>query len=239
METLQALRAEAEALTSALSEMPAAAWDRPTRCDPWRVRDVVGHVITALGRVPVMIAAPAPAAADTTAPGYYRPDERFGSTTDADRISTAQNRADAPPPMLVEELADTWRTVVTVSESQPPDRVVHTRHGDAMLLTDFLATRVIELALHGLDIADGAGSRPWLTPAATEVVLETMFGAGWRTVGWDQETLVRKSTGRAPVSAAEIEYLRGAGYCGDWPSVHRRLLQVDNPHYVNLSGLAD
>jgi hypothetical protein len=31
--------------------------------------------------------------------------------------------------------------------------VVLTRHGDRMLLTEFLRTRVLELAVHGLDLA--------------------------------------------------------------------------------------
>jgi hypothetical protein len=30
-------------------------------------------------------------------------------------------------------------------------------HGDAMLLSDFLATRVVELALNGFDVADTVG----------------------------------------------------------------------------------
>jgi len=34
---------------------------------------------------------------------------------------------------------------------------VLTRHGDVMLLTEFMRTRVLELAVHGLDLAAGVG----------------------------------------------------------------------------------
>src|SRR5581483_7268110 len=57
---LRAFRAEAEALGKAVGALPDASWDLPTRCPPWRVRDLLRHVTVAVGRVPAMLAAPAP-----------------------------------------------------------------------------------------------------------------------------------------------------------------------------------
>jgi hypothetical protein len=56
---LTAFHDETVAFTEALGGLPVSAWDHPTRCEPWQVRDVVGHVITVLARVPEMVAAPA------------------------------------------------------------------------------------------------------------------------------------------------------------------------------------
>ena len=57
--------------------------------------------------------------------------------------------------------------MVTICRHERAGRIVQTRHGDAMLLTDFLTTRVVELAVHGLDVADVLEQQPWLTaPAA-------------------------------------------------------------------------
>jgi hypothetical protein len=62
---------------------------------------------------------------------------------------------------------------------------VRTRHGDVMLLTEFMRTRVLELAVHGLDLATGLGRDPWLT------------GAG--------------AAGRSPLTAAERQVVESTG----------------------------
>ena len=214
--TEEAFREESGALLGALARLPGPAWDRRTRCDPWRVRDVVAHVTTVLARVPAMIASPAPARPDTTATGYYRADHRFSDTANADRVRTSQQRAavrDAPA--LVRDLSVTAESVITQCRREPIGRIVATRHGDAMLLSEFLSTRVVELAVHGLDVADAAGLPPWLTTAAAEHLQRLLFGPDWRTsvagLGWDPVTLVRKTTGRGPLAAREDAELRRRG----------------------------
>ncbi|BEL06439.1 hypothetical protein Q0Z83_046300 [Actinoplanes sichuanensis] len=202
--------AEADAFAATLRELPPDAWAAPTRCVPWLVRDLVGHVITAVARTPVMIAAPAPERADTTATGYYRADERFSDASNAERVYTARQRAaDA------EGFAEVCRSAAALSAAQPAGRLVRTRHGDAMLLTDFLITRVVELALHGLDVADATGREPWLTTEASDLVLGLLFGPTWRKAvtdsGWPPELLLRRATGRAPVTDTEMRTLDRLG----------------------------
>jgi len=205
---LAALRQEADAFTTALGELPTSAWDLPTRCTPWQVRDVVGHVVTVLGRVPDMVAAPAPDRPGATATGYYRADERFSDAANADRVRTARDRAVGPDvDGLRHEFVETWRSVVALCEQQPAGRIVRTRHGDAMLLSEFLTTRIVELAVHGLDVADAVHRQPWLTPAAAVHLQQLLFGPDWRAtvaaLGWDSVLLLRKATGRAPLDPDE------------------------------------
>ncbi len=212
-------RDEAEAFTGALTGLPASAWARPTRCDPWCVRDLVGHVITVLARVPEMIASPAPGEPDTTATGYYRADHRFSETANADRVRTAQGRGAAvDAASLVHELAATAQAVIRACQQQPNGRVVRTRHGDAMLLSDFLTTRVVELAVHGIDVADALDMRPWLTGSAAQCLQQLLFGPGWpravATLGWDPVTLLRKTTGRTSVTPDESAGLVELGLRG-------------------------
>jgi uncharacterized protein (TIGR03083 family) len=45
MDTWAAIRAERASLVEALAALPADAWDKPSLCAGWRVRDVVGHLI--------------------------------------------------------------------------------------------------------------------------------------------------------------------------------------------------
>ncbi|SDT01148.1 maleylpyruvate isomerase family mycothiol-dependent enzyme [Actinoplanes derwentensis] len=207
---MSALRAEASAFGAVLESLTAAEWELPTRCAPWLVRDLAGHVITVLSRVPVMIAAPAPSAPDTTAAGYYRADKRFSETANTERVRTAQARAVSPA-----EFAATVAAMLHAVDGAAADRVVVTRHGDAMLLTDFLTTRVVELAVHGLDVADALGRPAWITPQAAAVVLDLLFGPDRQSaitgLGADPETVLRRATGRAPVTPAESGRLTEAG----------------------------
>lgn len=204
---LRAFRAEAEALGKAVGALPDASWDLPTRCPPWRVRDLLRHVTVAVGRVPAMLAAPAPDRAEVSAAGYYRPDVRFSPETNADRVAQALARGGEPP---AAEFDTAWRATLRACEEAPEDRVVRTRHGDAMLLTDFMVTRVVEVAVHGVDLADALGRAAWSTAPAAGVVGE-LLGPRWaaaaRRAGWDTGELLRRATGRGDLTDEERELL--------------------------------
>jgi hypothetical protein len=115
---------------------------------------------------------------------------------------------------LVRELATIGDEIVTVCRHEPAGRVVPTRHGDAMLLSDFLLTRILEVAVHGLDVADAVDRPAWLTASAAEHVERLVFGAAGRpgdAFDGDRATVLRKITGRAPLSGAESARLAALG----------------------------
>ncbi|NYI07032.1 maleylpyruvate isomerase N-terminal domain-containing protein [Allostreptomyces psammosilenae] len=211
---LTAFTTEAEALAAALSGLPEERFDAPTRCVPWTLRDLLGHVHMTIGRVPGMLAAPAPADGDgalVTAAGYYRPDERFSAATNAVRVDGARELAAGfgSGRELVRELAAGCARVAAAVAAEPADRRVRTRHGDPMTLDDFMTTRVVELAVHGLDAAEALGRPAWLTDRAAEVVLGLLFAGGQRAAlaatGWDPVTCLAKATGRAGLNDTERE----------------------------------
>ncbi|WP_037915199.1 maleylpyruvate isomerase N-terminal domain-containing protein [Actinacidiphila yeochonensis] len=214
---LEALRQEAEALTDAVSGLSEAEWDLPTRCTPWTVRDLLGHVCVAIDRLPGMLDAPAPDGAAISAARYYRPDDRFSPRTDSARIALAQERAaeSAGGTAFADDFAAVWRRADRLCRAQPAGRTVRTRHGDAMLLSEFLLTRVVEVAVHGLDLADALGREPWLTPAAGDAVLALLLGAertaAADTLGWSRPRFLRKATGREPLDAAEAARIEELG----------------------------
>lgn len=190
------------------------AWDLPTRCDPWSVRELLGHVGATVDRLPGMLAAPAPETAEVTATRYYRPDERFSPETNDARIALGRERASRTGDPAAEFDA-IWRRADGLVSAEPAGRIVRTRHGDAMLLREFLLTRVVELAVHGLDLADALGREPWLTAQAGDAVLELLLGAGYesavREVGWDRARFLRKATGREPLDAGENAMIERLG----------------------------
>lgn len=94
-------------------------------------------------------------------------------------------------------------------------RVVRTRHGDAMLLSEFLITQVVEVAVHGVDVAEALKCEPWLTAEAGMVIRELLLGSGklatGRELGRDEPTFLRKATGHAALDAAETAQVERLG----------------------------
>lgn len=181
--------------------------------------ELVYHVQMTMGRLPIMLSAPAPAAADlASAAAYYRPDQRFSASVNADRIQSAQRGAAAlsGAAARARDFSEARQQAWVRLQGAQPGRVVQTRHGDRMLLTEFLRTRVLELAVHGLDLAAALERQPWMTPLAAtvteELLLPSAAAARLRTrTGWDRVTLIAKLTGRRPVAPAETRLIQSLG----------------------------
>ncbi|MDG4799908.1 maleylpyruvate isomerase N-terminal domain-containing protein [Micromonospora sp. WMMD980] len=209
-----AFRDECERLERVLHGLDEAALDRPTPCPPWRVRDLLAHVSTGAGRLVAMLAEPAPPKPEVSAAAYFGT-AKFTPEVDRDRIEGARAAAHACSGVVeaAREFGRAWRSTDAAVAAEPPGRVVRTRHGDAMAVTEFLRTRVVEVAVHGLDLADALDRPPWTTPAAAAVVVDVLTAgrpvpAG---LGWDPATVLRKATGRLPTIGAERAALAAAG----------------------------
>jgi uncharacterized protein (TIGR03083 family) len=206
---LGALEAEAAALVSSLRDRPEDEFDRPTRCEPWTVRELLAHVLVACDRLPAMLAEEEPAGPTVTAHGYFTRDKRFSAEANATRVVNAQRdaREFADGRSLVKAVGDAVRGMVMVSAAEPEERAVRTRWDDRMLLTDFLETRVTELAIHGMDLAAALDVDSWLTDEAAAITVAVLTEGippdTWRAFAWDHITLIEKVTGRQPLTDDE------------------------------------
>jgi uncharacterized protein (TIGR03083 family) len=208
---VDAFGAEAGRLSEQVLGADEAAFARVSPCPPWSVAELLYHVRIGAGRLAGMLAEPEPADGPLiSAVGYFRAGERFSPAVNDDRIAAAQRGAAAlgAGAAVARDFDRAWRESWAQVQQAAQARVVRTRHGDRMLLTEYLRTRVLELAVHGLDLAAGLDRPPWVTEAAAHVVTQLFLPAGALSrllgeSGWDQLTLIAKATGRLPLTQAE------------------------------------
>jgi len=216
-DVLEAFHAEAEQLTLVMLKLNEGDFSRPSPCPPWTVSELLGHVRGAIVLLSNALTQPAPPYAEVTAADYYRPDARYAPEANAERIVSAQREAAAlgSGRALAEDFDQVWQRAYREVMAEPDDRKVRTNYGDAMLLTDYLVTRVVELAVHGLDLAAGLKREPWITEPAAQVVEELLLSVGGAAVvqdlGWDRLTFIRKATGREPLLGNEVYQVRRRG----------------------------
>lgn len=211
-----AIASEAAALLAVTSQLTSSELARPSSCLPWTAAELLCHVVVATGRISQALAEPVDAAARFVGTAdYYRPDERFSPAANADRIDTARQLAAAlgSAAAISAELDRVSQHVLGLLAAAPDDRAIRTRHGDQMLLTGFAVTRVVELGVHGLDLAVSLDQPPWLTAQAAAVLEALLLPAGQAgelrdRLGCDQVMLIAKLTGRAPLSEPEQAILR-------------------------------
>lgn len=214
-----ALDAEAAALLAVASGLTDADLARPSPCAPWTVGDLACHVLIGASRIgPALTEPERPDRPLISTAEYYRADERFSAATNADRIESARVLAGRlpGPTEIAAELDRRCRESAELLAAAPAGRTVITRHGDRMLLSDFARTRVVELAVHGLDLAQGLSRPPWLTREAADVLEDLLLPAGGssqlcRDQTCDRAGLIALLTGRTSLSSAEQQVLRDAG----------------------------
>lgn len=208
---LSAFDAESRRLADVADGLDDASFARPSPCVPWTAGELLFHVRMTMERLGGMLAEPEPdGSCLVDAPGYYRADQRFSAAVNDDRVASARHGAAALPGAVerARALRDATNRAWALITAAPPERVVRTRHGDRMLLTEFLRTRVLELAVHGLDLAVAVDRAPWMTEPAAAVVSELLLPAAdaarlVAAAGWDRVTLIAKLTGRVPLTAPE------------------------------------
>ena len=213
-----ALAAEAATLQDVVSGLAETDLSLASPCPPWTIGELLCHVLIGADRISQVLGEPADAADPLiTTVQYYRPDERFSVATNADRIETARTLAASlgEPGAIAAELSLRYSESIELLTTAPADRTIRTRHGDRMLLTDFARTRVVELAVHGLDLALGLDRQPWMSGAAAGVLIDLLLPGGrgdefCTRLNCDRVGLISRLTGRATLPAAEEQLLAGA-----------------------------
>jgi uncharacterized protein (TIGR03083 family) len=207
------LLGECERVSAAVAVLDEDDFARPTRCPPWRVKELLGHMYRDVDRLGTALAAPADLLVEEDAVSYWRTYDPIADGPDiADR---AKEIADgyATGAQLARAFDEMWAERVTAAANAmeaDPSRSVQT-FGPVLRLDEFLKTRVLELAVHRLDLLDALGREPHLEPAATEVVVGILDGLlGTErpaALGWTDVEYVEAGTGRRRIWPKERETL--------------------------------
>ncbi|HJP65403.1 MAG TPA: maleylpyruvate isomerase N-terminal domain-containing protein [Actinomycetota bacterium] len=213
IDPLEALRGECQRVSDVVLDLPEDDFARPTRCTEWNVKELVAHMFRDVLRVLTGLSEPAPEAADTTSVTYWRAYAPVDDARDiADRAKDIAAQHETGRAMA-EAWTDLWRRSVALAEGADRERVVRT-WAPALTLDDLLRTRVLEITVHGTDLAAALGRPAWATDdgmAITNATLLSLLGSDLpHELGWDGLTLMEKGTGRSGLTPDERAILGSA-----------------------------
>lgn len=200
---LEALAAEGGALGGVLRSIPPGDWARPTRCPLFDVRMIVVHLLRQADGV-----------ADVC-------DQPFVD------LEPQKDRLTWWDYDIEEDQADTVRWVTEAAKNEPPGPL-HDRYAEALSravagcerslasgdpvvktgagmirLSDYVATRVLEVTIHAMDIRDALGLAPAPTREGMAVTREILSGRLGTDPAMDDVHFALAATGRAMLTEAE------------------------------------
>ncbi|MFG2333648.1 sterol carrier family protein [Streptomyces sp. NPDC048604] len=147
--TRAAVLAQFENVRAAVVTLTPEQLAGPTRLGAWTVRELAGHLTTAVGAVARYLAEPEPAKQELTLLDW--PFATVTAAAQVDEDTRAIDTGDLAA-LYVRTAEQYTERLAGVSD----DRLVPTRFG-AMRLADFLVTRTVELVVHTDDLNAAAG----------------------------------------------------------------------------------
>lgn len=205
-DTLDEIYSQLTELADGMTEATALL---PSRCAGWAITDVLYHVLLDARRALISFATPSPARPDTDAVSYWRPyaptsgsPAALGSAGAARHARHVRMVASAfTPEQLTFEWRETAQAAVRAARACPHPAVA--TQGHALCTCDFIATLVVEAAVHYLDMTLALPDAPPAASAALAMVRQVLEGlAGAQlSADWDDAECALKGTGRLPLSA--------------------------------------
>jgi len=207
--------AELTAVADAFADLTPDQWQRSTLLVPvdpdlpkWTVFELAGHFDIAIGLTRMLIAGQQDArpARDRTS-FFINPRSETGPVVYAYAYTMVEGKTPADMPGV---LAETFTK--TVSEARAvPASLVGPGYFAPMRVDEFVASRIVEAVVHGIDLAQALGTPYFATAdgiAATAAILDDL--------------LARRTTGRRPAALADdLDWILAAS--GRGPSDDNRL----------------
>ncbi|WP_234807651.1 maleylpyruvate isomerase family mycothiol-dependent enzyme [Mycolicibacterium bacteremicum] len=156
-ESMTVFASAARSFEQLVGSLGAADWAGPGLGD-WDLRSLVGHTSRSLVTVIDYLGQPAPTGELVDAVQYYLAVREFGATAGAEAVNERGRQAGRDlgedPAAAVSALVD--RALADVEAAGDP--AIAVIGGIGIVLSEYLQTRIFELAVHGLDIARATGT---------------------------------------------------------------------------------
>ena len=192
-DSLPAFREASDAFISVVTGIDPEQWSAPGLGE-WTVLELAAHASRAYTTIADYLAPHGEIDVDSAADYFRRamPDaEVNASIAERGRVEGAQLASD--PVALVEARA----AATFVAIEQAPVGSVCVSRGGTISLGDYLATRVVELSVHTLDLADAVGlDRFEVPPSAAKVAVSVLAALASQP---SPSVLLRALTGRVPL----------------------------------------
>jgi uncharacterized protein (TIGR03083 family) len=207
-EVLHTLEAQTEELVALVDDLRDDEWDLASRCEGWRVLDLVAHCEGMMRRLIGANVEPVagPAASDRVGYYTYDPDgRREGEAPDKTFSEHIRDRvidetADRAGDEVRSGLEAAAREMLAGIRSIPSDRVIKRSGHPTLTFGEFVATRVLEFGVHSMDIGHATRRGERVHPEAVPVItgiLDGLLGARLpKAIGWDPRTYILTGTGR-------------------------------------------
>lgn len=208
-DALVALTQESRALSAVLRDLEPGCLKLPTNCPPWDMQELIVHITASIGLGDTGFPDAEPHAPLVSAADYYRRPERDTQVYRQNNVDQTQELARR---ILASTSAAQWfdeisHDSIAKLSQEDLDRVVLIPGRGAMRLSDWVVTRVISVAAHGLDVALTLERTPWTTPSALHVmrpVFTALLGMELPVdLNWDDQAFLAAATGRRALTGDE------------------------------------
>ena len=207
---LEPLRGECKRISTVTIALSEEDFAKPTRLPAWNVKQLLAHMYRAVDRLNTGLDSFPPAEVDHDSISYWR---SYDPKADADELAERAKETAAEYETgheLAEAWDEMWHRAIQRATLEDGRRTFPT-WGPILRLDEFLKTRTLEITVHGMDMADALGHRPWCTPEGLEVttaILSGLLGTSPpRDLGWDDVTFIEKGTGRRPLEPRDRDSL--------------------------------
>lgn len=204
------------ALCAEVAALPDTAFDEPSGCRGWRVRDLVSHLVIDAQDLLITLSTPADTAPSHDALSYWTPSATPpDGAAPGDALVVRLAAAYEDPALLRAHLDDLGAAAGRAAQLAHPELPVATQ-GMTLTVRDYLGAYVLEAVLHHLDLAahlPSVGLPSTESLAAAREMVERRLRVRLPT-RWEDADALRVATGRRPATAekrAELDALGARG----------------------------
>jgi hypothetical protein len=208
-DTVRTLEVELGQVEQAFRGLGEADWATPTKLRPleesrphWTLFELAGHFDISIGLTVMLMAEPQDGQVGRDRVSFFIfPRSEVAPVVYDYAYTMVEGKT---PAQMPDVLGATFAKTIEGARSLPPDTVGPGYYA-LMRLDEFVASRVVEAVVHGLDLTDALGREPMATPegvAVTAAILDELLAR--RTVAGrppdlgDDLAWVRAASGRGP-----------------------------------------